>query len=91
MKRALNPMGIGAIAVCLVVFVYAFSYPLAAYITLNYLPRDCIPYLVPYLVNFYHPANTIAVRCPPYAAILEWEGKLLRLPMHYSVPPPSSP
>jgi hypothetical protein len=87
MKRVFTPMSVGAMAVCLVVFVYAFSYPLAAYITLNYLPRDCIPYLV----KFYHPANTIAMHCAPYAAILEWEANLFRLHMRFRAPAPGPP
>ena len=80
-------MGISAIAVCLAVFVYAFSFPLAAYLTLRYFPRECIPYVE----EIYGPANAIAVRCPPYLAIVTWEARLLGVAIHYDIPPPGFP
>lgn len=82
MKRAFTPMSISAVAVCLTVLVYAFSFPLAVYLTLWYLPRDFIPYVE----TFYQPANEIAVRCPPYLAILEWETRQLGVAIHYNLP-----
>jgi hypothetical protein len=73
MKRAFSPMSISTIVVCLMVFVYAFSYPFARVFALRYLPRDCLPLIV----KFYSPAHTIAAHCPPYATLLTWEMKLL--------------
>lgn len=84
MKRIFTPMSIGAVTVLTAAIVYAFSFPLAVYITLWYLPKECIPYVE----GFYAPMGEVAVRCPPYLAILQWETRLLGVPIHYNVPPP---
>jgi hypothetical protein len=87
MKRFFRPMNVGAMALALAVFVYAFSFPLAVYFTLWYLPRECIPYVE----EFYGPANEIVVRCAPYRAIIDWQARMLGVAIHYNIPPPGFP
>ena len=87
MKRIFNPVSIVAMAVCLVVFVYAFSYPLVLRFTLTYLPFDCVRHVY----EFYGPAYAIARRCPPYLAILHWEARMLGFGVPANSSPASSP
>jgi hypothetical protein len=87
MKRALTPLSIGAMGVCLAVFFYAFSFPFTLWFTLRCLPRDCIPYVY----EFYGPAHAIAKQYPPYHAILLWEARMLGLNPRARSAPASSP
>jgi hypothetical protein len=84
MKRPLTPISVGAMVLALVTFVYAFSFPIVVDFALRYLPRSSIPHIL----AFYRPVGEIAVRCPPYAAILKWEARLLGIPFQLGVPPP---
>lgn len=87
MKRAFTPMRISAVAMLTAAIVYAFSFPLAVWFTLKYLPNDFILSVG----KFYQPAVTIAVHCPPYLAILKWEARLLGVTISYHIPPPGHP
>lgn len=73
MKRTFTSLSVSAVAAAIAVFVYAFSFPLAAWFAHTFFSDEHYTYVQ----AFYRPATAIAMRCPPYLAILEWEARMI--------------